>query len=231
MAPVYPQVLERNPKRLRIALQRFTSQQLAWRAAGGLVLLILGSQLWARSPLWGLVAVGMGLWAGIPWGLGQILSLDRERQVVTLTHLRGPWGIWRQQVFSYPLAQLQGVRLHRVGQEVLDNQAQESFQVQSQVRLQFHSDPSKPELNEEIIACFQQPSEHQGGRTRSFRALSAAGALDSELSIRTLRKPKKQLFTLKAPFSRILPHRSSRLKLCSPFRGVFGEMGNCCHSA
>lgn len=168
MALVYPQVLERNPKRLRIALQRFTSQQLAWRAAAGLVLLILGSQLWARSPLLGLVAVGMGLWIGIPWGLGQILSLDRERQVVTLTHLRGPWGIWRQQVFSYPLAQLQGVRLHRVGQEVLDNQAQESFQVQSQVRLQFHSDPSKPELNEEVIACFSSQVGIKGDEPEAF---------------------------------------------------------------
>ncbi|MFS8813186.1 hypothetical protein NW820_10960 [Synechococcus sp. R55.7] len=168
MALVYPQVLERNPKRLRIALQRFTSQQLAWRAAAGLVLLIVGSQLWARSPLLGLVAVGMGLWIGIPWGLGQILSLDRERQVVTLTHLRGPWGFWRQQVFSYPLAQLQGVRLHRVGQEVLDNQAQESFQVQSQVRLQFHSDPSKPELNEEVIACFSSQVGIKGDEPEAF---------------------------------------------------------------
>ena len=168
MAPVYPQVLERNPKRLRIALQRFTSQQLAWRAAGGLVLLILGSQLWARSPLLGLVAVGMGLWAGIPWGLGQILSLDRERQVVTLTHLRGPWGIWRQQVFSYPLAQLQGVRVHRVGQEVLDNQAQESFQVQSQVRLQFRGDPSEQELKEEIIACFHSQVSIKGDDPEAF---------------------------------------------------------------
>jgi hypothetical protein len=168
MAPVYPQVLERNPKRLRIALQRFTSQQLAWRAAGGLVLLILGSQLWARSPLWGLVAVGMGLWIGIPWGLGQILSLDRERQVVTLTHLRGPWGIWRQQVFSYPLAQLQGVRVHRVGQEVLDNQAQESFQVQSQVRLQFRGDPSEQELKEEIIACFHSQVSIKGDDPEAF---------------------------------------------------------------
>ena len=168
MALVYPQVLERNPKRLRIALQRFTSQQLAWRAAGGLVLLILGSQLWARSPLWGLVAVGMGLWIGIPWGLGQILSLDRERQVVTLTHLGGPWGIWRQQVFSYPLAQLQGVRLHRVGQEVLDNQAQESFQVQSQVRLQFRGDPSEQELKEEIIACFHSQVSIKGDDPEAF---------------------------------------------------------------
>jgi hypothetical protein len=168
MALVYPQVLERNPKRLRIALQRFTSQQLAWRAAGGLVLLILGSQLWARSPLWGLVAVGMGLWIGIPWGLGQILSLDRERQVVTLTHLRGPWGIWRQQVFSYPLAQLQGVRVHRVGQEVLDNQAQESFQVQSQVRLQFRGDPSEQELKEEIIACFHSQVSIKGDDPEAF---------------------------------------------------------------
>jgi hypothetical protein len=168
MAPVYPQVLERNPKRLRIALQRFTSQQLAWRAAAGLVLLIVGSQLWARSPLWGLVAVGMGLWIGIPWGLGQILSLDRERQVVTLTHLRGPWGIWRQQVFSYPLAQLQGVRVHRVGQEVLDNQAQESFQVQSQVRLQFRGDPSEQELKEEIIACFHSQVSIKGDDPEAF---------------------------------------------------------------
>ena len=168
MALVYPQVLERNPKRLRIALQRFTSQQLAWRAAAGLVLLIVGSQLWARSPLWGLVAVGMGLWIGIPWGLGQILSLDRERQVVTLTHLRGPWGIWRQQVFSYPLAQLQGVRVHRVGQEVLDNQAQESFQVQSQVRLQFRGDPSEQELKEEIIACFHSQVSIKGDDPEAF---------------------------------------------------------------
>jgi len=71
MALVYLQVLERNPKRLRIVLQRFTSQQLAWRAAGGLVLLILGSQLWARSPLLGLVAVGMGLWLGSLGGWGR----------------------------------------------------------------------------------------------------------------------------------------------------------------
>jgi hypothetical protein len=168
MAPVYPQVLERNPKRLRIALQRFTSQQLAWRAAAGLVLLIVGSQLWARSPLWGLVAVGMGLWAGIPWGLGQILNLDCQSQRVTLTRLGGPWGFWRQQVFSYPLAQLQGVRVHRVGQEVLDNQAQESFQVQSQVRLQFRGDPSEEELKEEIIACFHSQVSIKGDDPEAF---------------------------------------------------------------
>ncbi|HIK20537.1 MAG TPA: hypothetical protein IGR15_05665 [Synechococcus sp. M44_DOE_062] len=168
MALAYPQVLERNPKRLRIALQRFTPQQLAWRVAGGLLLLILAFQVWFRLPPLGLVAVGLGLWAGIPWGLGQILSLDRQSQRVTLTRLRGPWGIWRQQVFSYPLAQLQGVRVHRIGQEVLDNQAQESFQVQSQVRLQFRGEPFEQDLKEEIIACFSSQVGIKGDEPKAF---------------------------------------------------------------
>ena len=168
MAPLHLQVLERNPRRLRIALQRFTPEQLAWRVVAGLGLLALGSQLWARSLLLGLVLVGVGLWTGIPWGLGQILSLDRENQRVTLTRLRGPWGIWRQQAFSYPLAQLQGVRIHRVGWELLDNQAQESFQVQSQVRLQFCGDPSQPDLKEEVIACFNSQVGVKGSEPEAF---------------------------------------------------------------
>jgi hypothetical protein len=168
MAPLHLQVLERNPRRLRIALQRFTPEQLAWRVVVGLGLLALGSQLWARSLLLGLVLVGVGLWTGIPWGLGQILSLDRENQRVTLTRLRGPWGIWRQQAFSYPLAQLQGVQIHRVGWELLDNQAQESFQVQSQVRLQFCGDPSQPDLKEEVIACFNSQVGVKGSEAEAF---------------------------------------------------------------
>ncbi|MFS8797606.1 hypothetical protein NW807_10550 [Synechococcus sp. R70.1] len=45
MAPLHLQVLERNPRRLRIALQRLTPEQLAWRVVVGLGLLALGSQL------------------------------------------------------------------------------------------------------------------------------------------------------------------------------------------
>ncbi len=172
MALVHLQVLERNPRRLRIALQRFTPEQLAWRAVAGLGLLALGSQLWGRSPLVGLLTAGAGLGIGIPWGLGQILSLDRERQRATLTRLGGPWGIWRQQVFSHPLAQLQGVRLHRVGQEILDKQAQEIFQVQTQVRLQFRrgafEQQLEEKLQEEVIACFSSQSAIKKGEPEAL---------------------------------------------------------------
>ncbi|MFS8864620.1 hypothetical protein [Synechococcus sp. H55.11] len=167
MALVYLQVLERTPRRLRIALQRFTSEQLAWRVVAGLGLLALGSQLWQPSPLLGLLAVAAGLGIGIPWGLGQILSVDRERQRVTLTRLGGPWGIWRQQVFSYPLAQLQGVRLQRLGQEILDKEAQESFQLQAQVRLQFRPQVFEQEL-EEVIACFSSQSAIKKGEPEAL---------------------------------------------------------------
>ncbi|MFS8779217.1 hypothetical protein [Synechococcus sp. W55.1] len=168
MARIYPQVLERNPRRLTIALQPLTGRQMLLRASGGVLLVLVGSELWARSLLLGLVALGAGLWIGIPWGLGQILSLDCESRRVTLTRLRGPWGIWRQQVFSYPLAQLQGVRMYRIGQEVLDNQAQESFQVQSQVRLQFRGDPSQLDLKEEVIACLNSQVGIKGNEPEAF---------------------------------------------------------------
>jgi hypothetical protein len=172
MRPVYLQVLERNPRRLRIALQRFTPEQLAWRVVVGLGLLALGSQLWGRSPLVGLLAVAAGLGIGIPWGLGQILSLDRERQRATLTRLGGPWGLWRQQVFSYPLAQLQGVRLQRLGQEILDEEARESFQIQAQVRLQFRRGAFEQKLEEkfqeEVIACFSSQSAIKEGEPEAL---------------------------------------------------------------
>ncbi len=172
MALLYLQVLERNSKRLRIALQKFTPEQLTWRVAAGLGLLALGSQLWGRSPLVGLLAVGAGLGIGIPWGLGQILSLDRERQQVSLTRLDGPWGIWRQQVFSRPLAQLQGVRLQRLGQEILDKEVQESFQIQAQVWLQFRcpafEQESEERLQEEVIACFSSQSAIKKGEPEAL---------------------------------------------------------------
>lgn len=172
MAPLHLQVLERNPRRLKIALQRFTPEQLAWRAGAGLGLLALGSQLWKPSPLLGLLAVAAGLGIGIPWGLGQILSLDRERQRATLTRLGGPWGLWRQQVFSYPLAQLQGVRLQKMGQEILDEEAQASFQIQAQVRLQFRRGAFEQELEEklqeEVIACFSSQSAIKKGEPEAL---------------------------------------------------------------
>ncbi|MGY2751802.1 hypothetical protein ACVW0Q_000154 [Thermostichus sp. MS-CIW-21] len=186
MRPVYLQVLERNPRRLRIALQRFTPEQLAWRVVVGLGLLALGSQLWGRSPLVGLLAVAAGLGIGIPWGLGQILSLDRERQRATLTRLGGPWGLWRQQVFSYPLAQLQGVRLQRLGQEILDEEARESFQIQAQVRLQFRRGAFEQKLEEKIsrrgYCLLQQPIGDQRRRAGSAYPGTAAGGLDPGLS-------------------------------------------------
>ncbi|MEN9223327.1 MAG: hypothetical protein Q6M04_12915 [Thermostichus sp. BF3_bins_97] len=165
--------MERNPQRLRIALRPHTSKQLVLRAVVGLLLLILGSQFWGRSLLFGLISVAAGLGIGIPWGLGCTLSLDRVSQKVSLIRHRGPWGVWRQPVFSYPLARLQTVRLHRMGQEVLDNQAQDSFQVQSQVRLQFRGgdfeqDADQNRVNEEVIAHFTSQSGLKGAEPEAF---------------------------------------------------------------
>jgi hypothetical protein len=169
MAQVHLHLMERNPKRLRITLRPFTSRQLLLRGVVGLLLLIVGSQFWGRSLLFGLISIGVGLGVGIPWGLGHTLSLDRQTQKVSLTQHRGPWGIWRQQVFSYPLAQLQTVRVHRVGREVLDNQAQDSFQVQSQVRLRFHGDSfEQKDEQEEIIAHFSSQSGLKGAEPEAF---------------------------------------------------------------
>ncbi len=169
MAQVHLHLIERNPKRLRIALRPMTAKQLLLRAGIGVLLLGLGSQFWGRSLLFGLISIGVGLGVGIPWGLGHTLSLDRQTQTVSLTQHRGPWGIWRQQVFSYPLAQLQTVRVHRVGREVLDNQAQDSFQVQSQVRLRFHGDSfEQKDEQEEIIAHFSSQSGLKGAEPEAF---------------------------------------------------------------
>ncbi|MCF2972776.1 hypothetical protein L1047_16405 [Synechococcus sp. Nb3U1] len=173
MAQLHLHLMERNPKRLRIALRPFTSRQLLLRAAVGLLLLILGSQFWGRSLLFGLISIGAGLGIGIPWGLGHTLSLDRVSQKVSFTRHRGPWGVWRQRVFSYPLAQLQTVHVYRTGREVLDNQAQDSFQVQSQVRLRFHQEEFEQEadpnqVREEAIAHFTSQSGVKGTEPEAF---------------------------------------------------------------
>ncbi|MEN9236923.1 MAG: hypothetical protein Q6K80_01780 [Thermostichus sp. DG_1_6_bins_120] len=142
-----------------------TAKQILLRAGVGILLLGLGSQFWGRSLLFGLICWGVGAGIGIPWGLGRTLSLDWITQRVSFVEHRGPWGLWRHPIFSYPLAQLQTVRMHRIGQEVLDNQAQDSFQVQSQVRLRFQGEDFE---QEEVIAHFSSQSGLKGAEPEAF---------------------------------------------------------------
>ncbi|MFQ3585471.1 MAG: hypothetical protein SNJ85_11195 [Cyanobacteriota bacterium] len=146
-------------------MRPISAKQVLLRAGVGILLLGLGSQFWGRSPWLSLMCWGVGVGIGIPWDLGHTLCLDRETQTVSLTQHRGPWGLWRQRVFSYPWAQLQTVRMHRLGREVLDNQAQESFQVQSQVRLRFQGEDFE---REEVIAHFSSQSGLKGAEPEAF---------------------------------------------------------------
>lgn len=100
MAQLHLELLERNPKQLRVGLRPITAKQLLWRTGAGILWLGLGFQFWGRSLLLGLISIGAGIGIGIPWELGHTLSLDRQTQKVALTQHCGPWGLWRQQVFS-----------------------------------------------------------------------------------------------------------------------------------